>query len=231
MLIVNCTSLTIQNNKLNSQAKSNGFIPIKTISRVVLGVPIDKHLLEVDEAHGLINLPILTLNMFSDTYTDNIRPIDKILNFEYLENGATITDGHGILRACVGGALFGGVGAVVGAVTGQKNSTGICESMKIKVIFDDLENPASYIDILGRQVNGAQKDSAEYEAAFAAAQECMSVLSVLMQRNLDKQGKSVNGTPVRFSVADELLKFKQLLDMGVLTQEEFDKQKKKLLDE
>lgn len=33
-----------------------------------------------------------------------------------------------------------------------------------------------------------------------------------------------------FSVADELLKFKQLLDMGVLTQEEFDKKKNELLN-
>ena len=33
-----------------------------------------------------------------------------------------------------------------------------------------------------------------------------------------------------FSVADELLKLKQLLDMGVLTQEEFDEQKNKLLN-
>ena len=31
------------------------------------------------------------------------------------------------------------------------------------------------------------------------------------------------------SVADELLKLKQLLDMGVLTREEFDAQKSKLL--
>ena len=31
------------------------------------------------------------------------------------------------------------------------------------------------------------------------------------------------------SIADELLKFKQLLDMGVITQAEFDAQKKKLL--
>ena len=31
------------------------------------------------------------------------------------------------------------------------------------------------------------------------------------------------------SVADELLKFKQLLDMGAITQEEFDAQKKQLL--
>lgn len=32
------------------------------------------------------------------------------------------------------------------------------------------------------------------------------------------------------SVADELLKLKQLLDMGVLSQEEFDEQKNKLLN-
>lgn len=36
-------------------------------------------------------------------------------------------------------------------------------------------------------------------------------------------------TTAEFSVADELLKFKQLLDMGAITQEEFDAQKKKLL--
>ncbi|WP_081963091.1 SHOCT domain-containing protein [Desulfosporosinus sp. HMP52] len=32
-----------------------------------------------------------------------------------------------------------------------------------------------------------------------------------------------------FSVADKILKFKQLLDMGVLTQEEFDRKKQELL--
>ena len=34
----------------------------------------------------------------------------------------------------------------------------------------------------------------------------------------------------QLSAADEILKFKQLLDMGVITQEEFDKKKKQLLD-
>ncbi|WP_206513043.1 SHOCT domain-containing protein [Larkinella soli] len=43
----------------------------------------------------------------------------------------------------------------------------------------------------------------------------------------------INSLPVKptasRSVADELLKFKQLLDSGAITQEEYDKQKKKLL--
>ncbi|MBE6715661.1 MAG: SHOCT domain-containing protein [Ruminococcaceae bacterium] len=44
-----------------------------------------------------------------------------------------------------------------------------------------------------------------------------------------KAAKHNIAPPPVFSVADELLKLKQLLDMGVLTQEEFDTQKKKLL--
>ena len=40
------------------------------------------------------------------------------------------------------------------------------------------------------------------------------------------RGNSVNST----SPADELIKYKQLLDMGALTQEEFDKKKKELLN-
>ena len=44
-----------------------------------------------------------------------------------------------------------------------------------------------------------------------------------------KHPKQVVTAPAQFSVADELLKFKQLLDMGAITQEEFDKKKKELL--
>ncbi|HDF2013429.1 TPA: SHOCT domain-containing protein [Staphylococcus aureus] len=33
-----------------------------------------------------------------------------------------------------------------------------------------------------------------------------------------------------FSVADELIKYKELLDVGVISQEEFDKKKQQLLD-
>ncbi|WP_294359375.1 PH domain-containing protein [uncultured Clostridium sp.] len=49
--------------------------------------------------------------------------------------------------------------------------------------------------------------------------------------NAYKQGKNSTVTQVinNTSAADELLKFKQLLDIGVLTQEEFDKKKKELL--
>ncbi|WNS45352.1 SHOCT domain-containing protein [Paenibacillus sp. MMS20-IR301] len=42
--------------------------------------------------------------------------------------------------------------------------------------------------------------------------------------------KAAAPAPEKFSAADELLKFKQLLDMGVITQEEFDRKKAELLN-
>lgn len=42
--------------------------------------------------------------------------------------------------------------------------------------------------------------------------------------------KATNNSESTVNVADELLKFKQLLDAGVITQEEFDAQKQKLLN-
>ncbi|MFF2909789.1 SHOCT domain-containing protein [Paenibacillus sp. NPDC057934] len=45
----------------------------------------------------------------------------------------------------------------------------------------------------------------------------------------DESAATVHNEP--FSIADEILKFKQLLDMGVITQEEFDERKFKLLSQ
>jgi Short C-terminal domain len=45
----------------------------------------------------------------------------------------------------------------------------------------------------------------------------------------DKTAAENKGKNVGYSAADEILKYKQLLDMGVLTQEEFDKKKEELL--
>lgn len=47
--------------------------------------------------------------------------------------------------------------------------------------------------------------------------------------SIKQQKKSLTASQPSSSVADELLKFKNLLDMGVITQEEFDKKKKELL--
>lgn len=48
--------------------------------------------------------------------------------------------------------------------------------------------------------------------------------------NVNNSNKMTNESKVSISVADEIAKFKKLLDDGVISQEEFDKKKKQLLD-
>jgi len=50
-----------------------------------------------------------------------------------------------------------------------------------------------------------------------------------MSGRLGKKKQDTTAAIPQFSVADELLKFKQLLDAGVITQEEFDTQKRQLI--
>jgi hypothetical protein len=50
-----------------------------------------------------------------------------------------------------------------------------------------------------------------------------------VEDDLSKNNEEIEEQKVVFSAADEILKYKQLLDLGVLTQEEFDRKKEELL--
>jgi len=147
-----------------------------------------------------------------------------IVDFELLEDGESVTQG-GLGRALVGGVLFGGAGAVVGGVTGKRKNKEVCNSLKVKVTLRDINNPVVYISFLSA---ATKKDSFTYKTFYNSAHECLSVLQLIC----DTQEAPVNNNgnnSVAGSVADEIKKFKNLLDEGILTQDEFDAKKKELL--
>lgn len=142
-----------------------------------------------------------------------------IVDFELLEDEESITKG-GLGRAIVGGVLLGGVGAVVGGVTGGKKSKSICNSLKIKITINDINNPTVYIKFLS---TATKKDSFTYRTLYNSAQEILSTLQLIC----NKQEENINVATM--SNADEILKYKNLLDSNIITQEEFDAKKKQLL--
>lgn len=146
---------------------------------------------------------------------------NDIVDYELLEDGESIIKKSGIGRAVVGGALLGGVGAVVGSVTGKQKTKSICKSLKIKITISDISNPTVYINFISTET---KKDSRVYKTAYNSAQECLSVLQLICNRENDVQ---INTTQV--SNADEILKYKNLLDDGIITNEEFEAKKKQLL--
>ena len=156
----------------------------------------------------------------------NLFKYNNLLSFELLEDGETITKG-GLGRAVAGGVLFGGVGAVVGGVTGGKKTKGICTSMKIKVSMKEAHCDVIYIPFITSET---KKNSFTYKVAQENAQECISALEIIADENkyTDVQFESAQFSNV--SSADEITKFKKLLDDGIITQEEFNIKKKQLLN-
>lgn len=144
-----------------------------------------------------------------------------IIEFELLEDGDSITKG-GLGRAIAGGVLLGGVGAVVGGVTGKKKTKSIVNSLQIKITLNDINNPTIYIPLIHSKT---KTSSFIYKTSYKFAQEILSTLSVITENS--EIDANVNNSS--YSAADEILKFKKLLDNGIITNDEFNIKKKELL--
>lgn len=143
-----------------------------------------------------------------------------ILSYELLEDGNTISKG-GVGGAVVGGALLGGTGAIIGALTGKKQRN-TCTKLEIKLTLKNLHTPTLYIVINNREI---ERGSALYEMFMSQAQEILSILDIIFSKiSSDNEPKQASN-----SKASEIREFKQLLDEGIITQEEFEAKKKELL--
>ena len=69
-----------------------------------------------------------------------------ILDYELIEDGNSISKG-GVGRAIVGGALFGGIGAIVGGSTGHKQKS-ICSKLQVKITMNNMSYPTIYINFI-----------------------------------------------------------------------------------
>lgn len=165
---------------------------------------------------------------FGGKKNPRIYSFDDIVEYELLEDGDTITKG-GLGRALAGGILLGGVGAIVGGVTGGKKSKSIINSLKIKITVNDFQNPTVYINFIKTKTKA---DGFIYKTSYGAAQQILSALALIQKQNNNQQIESSSDEPTNAAVsqADEILKFKALLDSGVITQEEFDAKKRQLLN-
>lgn len=160
-----------------------------------------------------------------------------LLDFELYENNAVIQKG-GIGRAIVGGALFGEAGAIVGAAT--RKSQNVVNALYITVTLKS--SGMKKITFINSSVD---RSGITYRSARKSADEVASELAIIIseaqEQKLQQQVQdhsyissapqpTVSRETSPVMIADELLKLKQLLDMGVLTEDEFNQQKQKLLN-
>ena len=161
--------------------------------------------------------------MFGGVKNPIIYSFDDIIAFELLEDGNSITKG-GTGRAISGGLLFGGVGAIVGGTTAKRKTKSTCTKLQIKITINNITTPAIYINLI---VSETKTDGFVYKTAYSSAQNILSVLQIICENNKSTQESTLDGRTS--SPADEIIKYKNLLDQGIITKEEFDIKKKELL--
>jgi len=86
-------------------------------------------------------------------------------------------------------------------------------------------------DTLAESINYTEEEAnRDIESMFNSVNVPFTEVAADTEDNAAESNDNSNTNSPSFSVADELLKFKNLLDIGVVTQEEFDLKKKQLLN-
>ena len=180
---------------------------------------------DVNEFVAIVTPTSMHLHRYSD-----------IVSITYEENGNDMYN-KSLGGAVVGGLLFGGVGAIVGSNTAKAVKNKKIEMMSIKILLKSTSEPTILLEIFKAGKDRAvleTKNTADkffYEGLMKEVTGIKDIFSIIIDI-VDKSSASQNqqiSVSASNSVADELTKLVQLKDAGVLTEEEFQAQKAKLL--
>lgn len=173
---------------------------------------------------------------FSYDYT--LYNFKDLLEAEILQDGETVTKtsrGSQIGGALIGGVLAGGIGAIIGGLSGGTTSDNEFNQIALKVLMNDTQNPVKLIYFLD-EVASVKKYEEKYKEANSNSMEWHGLLKVIIQQ-VDKEDRKqfesrkepIVAPSNNFSIADELKKLSDLHKEGILSEDEFNEHKKKIL--
>ena len=164
------------------------------------------------------------------------------------ENSKTKKGRKGRLVGAAVGALFGPGGALLGAAIGTGSKSKTKGQSRSETYEEQTEQPAALFMTLQNLMQGKVVQIST-DVMSNQAYELLGLLNPYdsavsggTTRNMDYAGDSLLETPVQVNAVpvvptsvstidpyEELKKAKELLDLGILTQEEFDQKKRELL--
>lgn len=172
---------------------------------------------------------------------------EDILKVSYEEDGRTIfsrSAGRTIGGAVAGGVLFGGAGAVVGGLSGKSTGEKKVKTMEVRIVTRNAASPAIILSLHCGSYDELNVNESKYKELKKIALDIRDLISVIIDKaqtppelprpevseSVDKVvGDDKSATTGSTSIADELLKLAKLKDAGIITDEEFNELKKKLI--
>lgn len=150
----------------------------------------------------------------------------QLENIDYFKEEGTVQyvsdvsgGGVNIKGAVAGAVLAGDAAAIIGSRVGTETKTTINTIDKRHIILVYRENNS----VKSMDIKSSDPEKTMNALRALIPQKEYTVVS------LNKQESAEKAMPAQLSSADELKKFKGLLDEGIITQEEFDAKKKQLL--
>ena len=125
--------------------------------------------IDLDENNKLWKAPCFSPNL--------VFSYDEIISYELLQDGKSITKGS-LGSALVGGALFGGIGAIVGSNIGSKKTKQEITEYQIKIVTKNICYPEIYINFL--TTGKVKSNSIVYQTYTGHAQHVLSLLAIIM---------------------------------------------------
>ena len=186
--------------------------------------------IEINETDETINFPTFSTYKYKSDKKkflryrseNDTRNFKEIIDFELLEDGDAIVSGASAAGAIIGGVAFGGVGAIVGSMLPNKSNKKTCTSLVLRLAFNNINQYDKQLSFLHSEI---KRSDPSFKVLYSDIQSVISFLTVIIKQN----NSDPDANKQILSSADELLKYKQLLDMGAITQEEFDNKKAELL--
>ena len=108
--------------------------------------------------------------------TNQIFSYSDLIDCELIEDGNSIIKTSALPKAIAGGILFGGIGAVVGGITGKQTEKKYCNKLSVKFTVKNCKYFSINLDLIKKKT---KKDSKEYKKAFNLAQEILSAAKVI----------------------------------------------------
>jgi len=147
---------------------------------------------------------------------------DTVESYEVIGADSNVSTASAATRGAVGYALLGPLG-IAAALTAKKKGI-----HTIAINFTDGKN--CVIETDNNMYQSITSILMKIKKSNEAKQQVIEQQMVAQQQPAQFQAQPTIVQQSNISVADEIMKFKELLDGGVISQEEFDTKKKQLLN-
>lgn len=167
----------------------------------------------------------------------HVYPYAAILSCEIIEDGETAyRKSSSIGRAIVGGVIAGGVGAIIGGFSGKERENKEIKYLDLRIVLKDTNNSSfkvrffdSWEDTYKTKKSVRISDPVDGHKLQKATEQ-LKYWKDLLEIIIDKIDNEKDALPTKqYSISEELVKLSNLKESGILTEEEFQQQKKKIL--